>query len=250
MWVTVDQPMNSTTTAEKFTITPETTVGAIVAARPILARVFQRVGIDYCCGGKIALAEACVRQNLDPKTVVAMLDVAASLATAGQPEVDAAAMTLTQLADHIETTHHAYVKTELPRLLEMAERVAHKHTWKDARLPEVHETVLALTKEMFSHMQKEEQILFPMVRQLEAGTAGQFHCGSVANPIRQMELEHESAGAAVARLRELTDGFTPNDDACNTHRALLAGLAEFEGDLHQHVHKENNVLFPRAQALG
>ena len=108
---------------------------------------------------------------------------------------------------------------------------------------------MALTKEMFSHMQKEEQILFPMVRQLEAGVAGNFLCGSVANPIRQMELEHESAGAAVACLRELTDGFAPNDDACNTHRALLAGLAEFEGDLHQHVHKENNVLFPRAQAL-
>lgn len=242
--------MNTTSTADNFTITPNSTVGAIVAARPILARVFQSVGIDYCCGGKMPLSEACARQNLDPQTVVAMLKAAATLASTGQPEVDAAAMTLTQLADHIESTHHEYVKAELPRLLEMAERVARKHTWKDARLPEVHATVLALTSEMFSHMQKEEQILFPMVRQLEAGTVGNFHCGSISNPIHQMELEHESAGQAVARLRELTDGFTPDAEACNTHRGLLAGLAEFEADLHQHVHKENNVLFPRAQALG
>lgn len=242
--------MNTTTSAEKFTITPESTVGAIVAARPILARVFQRVGIDYCCGGKMPLAEACTRQKLDPQTVVAMLDAAATLAAEGQPEVAAAAMTLTELADHIETTHHEYVKAELPRLLEMAERVALKHKWKDARLPEVHATLLALTNEMFSHMQKEEEILFPIVRQLEAGTVGDFHCGSVANPIRQMELEHEAAGGAVARLRKLTDDFTPDAEACNTHRGLLAGLAEFEADLHQHVHKENNVLFPQAIAMG
>ena len=242
--------MNTTFTAEKLTITPTSSVGAIVAARPILARIFQRIGIDYCCGGKMPLAEACARQQLDPQTVVAMLDAATTLATAGQPEVDAAAMTLTQLADHIETTHHEYVKAELPRLLEMAERVALKHKWKDARLPEVHATLLALTNEMFNHMQKEEQILFPLVRQWEAGTVGDFHCGSVANPIRQMELEHEAAGGAVARLRKLTDNFTPDAEACNTHRGLLAGLEEFEADLHQHVHKENNVLFPRAQTLG
>ena len=89
-------------------------------------------------------------------------------------------------------------------------------------------------------------ILFPLVRQIEAGASDGFHCGSIANPIRVMEAEHESAGRATARLREHTDGFTPDAEACNTHRALLAGLAEFEADLHRHVHKENNVLFPRA----
>ena len=87
-------------------------------------------------------------------------------------------------------------------------------------------------------------------RQIEAGDLGTgSHCGSVANPIRQMEMEHEAAGALTARLRELTDGFTPNAESCNTHRAMLAGLAEFESDLHRHVHKENNILFPRALAL-
>jgi len=158
-------------------------------------------------------------------------------------------MGLGELADHIVSTHHAYLKQELPRLAEMADRVATKHGWRDDRLPELAGTVLDLAAEMMDHMRKEETILFPLVRQIEAGVTAGFHCGSVANPIRQMEAEHESAGNLTARLRLLTDGFTPAADACNTHRALLAGLAEFEADLHRHVHKENNILFPRTLAL-
>jgi len=237
--------MNTATTPA---FTPATTVGAIVAERPALARVFERLGIDYCCGGKQTLEAACARKNLDPHTVSLML-AASVTANDASPEVDAAGMTLSQLADHIEQTHHLYTKSELPRLVEMAGRVAGKHGWRDGRLAEVHQTVVALTEEMFSHMRKEELILFPMVRQIEAGAAdGSFHCGSIASPISVMEAEHESAGNAIARLRELTDGFTPDAESCNTHRALLAGLAEFEGDLHRHVHKENNILFPRALA--
>jgi regulator of cell morphogenesis and NO signaling len=226
---------------------PTATVGQIVAARPILARVFERLGIDFCCGGKQTLAAACEKKGLDAPTVIRLLEEAAS---GPAPDVlDPAGMTLTQLADHIEQTHHVYVKSELPRLVEMAGRVAGKHGWRDARLAEVHQTVVALAEEMFSHMRKEELILFPLVRQIDAGVeADSFHCGSIANPIGVMEAEHESAGGAVARLRELTDGFTPDAESCNTHRALLAGLAEFESDLHRHVHKENNILFPRSLA--
>jgi len=240
--------MSTTSTTNVPSFTPETTIGAIVAAQPILARVFAQLGLDYCCGGKQSLAIACAKNNLDANTVAAMLEAAAATATAGPLEIDAAAMTLSQLAHHIEQTHHVYVKSELPRLLEMAERVARKHGWRDARLPEVYQTVLALTEEMMSHMHKEEAVLFPIVRDIDAGAADGFHCGSIANPIRQMEAEHESAGNAVARLRELTNGFAPGLEDCNTHRALLAGLAEFESDLHRHVHKENNILFPRAIA--
>lgn len=234
----------STTTVPVFTA--ETTLGAIVAAQPALARVFERLGLDYCCGGRQTLAAACARTNLEVHTLVATLAGAAAAIGATPTEADPAGMTLTQLADHIEQTHHVYVKAELPRLAEMAERVARKHGWRDARLAEVLQTVMGLAEEMFSHMQKEEMILFPLVRQIEAGSGDGFHCGSIANPIRVMEAEHESAGRATARLRELTDGFTPDAEACNTHRALLAGLADFEADLHRHVHKENNILFPRA----
>ena len=224
------------------TLTPDSTLGEIVAARPAMARVFERLQLDYCCGGRQTLAQACARTGLDPQTLLAAL---AAAGEAPAPEVDAAGMTLTELADHIEQTHHVYVKSELPRLVEMAERVARKHAWRDARLTEVWQTVGALADEMLSHMQKEEGILFPFVRQIDAGTGDGFHCGSIANPIRQMEAEHESAGKATARLRELTNGFLPDTEACNTHRALLAGLLEFESDLHRHVHKENNILFPR-----
>ena len=226
-------------------ITPESTVGQIVAAEPRLSRLFERAGIDYCCGGKRTLAEACRLVGLEPVTFAVLLDAAVHL-PGGKPTVDAASMSLAALADHIETTHHAYVRAELPALVEKAERVAYKHGGRDPRLRAVAETVEGLAEEMFSHMAKEELVLFPLVRELERTGATSGHCGTIAHPIRQMEHEHDSAGSAVARLRELTDGFTPDAEACNTHRALLAGLAQFEADLHQHVHKENNILFPRA----
>jgi len=236
----------SPTTASSFT--PETTIGAIVAARPALARFFEQRQIDYCCGGRQTLAAACAARGLPLSTVIAQLEAIAAAPGAPADEIDAASLPLGELADHIEKTHHAYVREELPRLLEMAERVARKHGWRDARLAEVAATVHELAQEMFSHLAKEEKVLFPLVRQIGTGARNGFQGGSIANPIRQMEAEHEAAGAAVARLRGLTDGFTPDAEACNTHRALLAGLAGFEQDLHRHVHKENNLLFPGALA--
>ena len=227
---------------------PTSTVGEIVAAEPLLARVFEHLGIDHCCGGKRSLADACASKALDAITVAQLLSVTAAI-NPTRPAVDPAAMSLTALADHIEQTHHRYVRAELPDLIEKADRVAAKHAWRDERLDAVAATVRELAEEMFNHMAKEEQILFPIVRELEASGTHPHHCGSVANPIRQMEHEHDHAGSAVARLRALTDKFTPKPDDCNTHRALLAALARFEADLHEHVHKENNVLFPRAIAL-
>jgi regulator of cell morphogenesis and NO signaling len=232
-------------------IVPTTRVGDIVAAHPLLATMFERVGIDYCCGGKKTLADSCAAKGLDAATLAAALDAAVQLATTSVPAIDVAGLSLTALADHIERTHHAYLKEELPQLVEKAVTVAHKHGWRDPRLPAVAETTRALADEMFHHMAKEERILFPIIRSLEGekSNAAADQCGSITNPIRQMEAEHDSAGGAVARLRELTNGFAPDADACNTHRALLAGLARLESDLHQHVHTENNILFPRAIAF-
>jgi len=228
------------------TLNPESTVGELVAAQPRLARIFEKLGIDYCCGGKQTLAAVCARRGLNLVTTLALLESTGAALAAGPAEVDPAAMGQVELADHIEAVHHAYLKAELPRLVEMAERVALKHGWRDGRLEEVRMAVRDLAEEMLSHMQKEELILFPLVRQIAAGGSS----GGLAGPIAQMEAEHESAGSMTARLRLLTDGFTPGPDACNTHRALLAGLADFESDLHRHVHKENNILFPRALAGG
>jgi len=235
------------TTATLSTITPETRIGDLVAARPGLARLFEELRIDYCCGGKQSLAAASESRGFSVSTVITMLEAASAALSAVPVDVDAAGMTLTDLADHIERTHHAYLKDELPRLVEMADRVAYKHGSRDPRLREIATTVGELAQEMFGHMEKEERILFPLVRQIDAGRIGGF-AASIADPIRQMEAEHDDAGRATERLHRLTDGFIPDAEACNTHRALLHGLARFEADLHRHVHKENNVMFPRALA--
>jgi len=163
------------------------------------------------------------------------------------PQVNAETMPLGELADHIEQTHHVYLRSMLPQLDELTNKVTSVHGEKEPRLNEIRNAFLALCEELSSHLMKEEHILFPMVRELDAGdTAPEFHCGSLANPIRQMELEHNQAESALDSLRELTDNYSPPDWACDTYRAMLDALAHLDADLHQHIHKESNVLFPRA----
>jgi len=224
------------------------TVGAIVRDHPALSRLFEQAQVDYCCGGQKTLAEACTKRGIDPQAFLKELETFA--ATEPAPEVDLTALSLTELVEHIERLHHAYLHTELPRLEAMVTKVAKVHGNKEPRLAQVRDLFLALSAELATHMMKEEQVLFPMIRQLEASvTLPQFHCGSVANPIHRMEFEHDEAGTALAQLRQLTDDYTPPEWACNTYRALLDALAYFEQDMHQHVHKENNVLFPQAIVL-
>lgn len=228
-------------------INTQQTVGDIVTQAPGLSRVFESLGIDYCCGGKKTLTEACQQRGLDPREVLSKLQQGNRTSADSAALVDVSTMSLTELADHIEKTHHAYLHEELPRLAEMTQKVTTVHGEKDPRLQQVQETFRAMALELWRHMFKEEECLFPMIRRLEAGDrAASIHCGTIANPIRQMESEHDDAGSALERLRELTDGFAPPEWACKTYRALLAGLAFLERDMHSHVHKENSGLFPRA----
>jgi regulator of cell morphogenesis and NO signaling len=228
------------------TFSIQNTVGEVVAKSPALLRLFESARIDYCCGGKKTLAEVCAERNLDPQTFLATLDEAAAVID-GDTAIDASAMSLTELADHVERTHHAYLREEFPRLHMLTGRVAQVHGGDDPRLVEVRDTCLALAGEMANHMMKEENVLFPMIRQLDASDSlPAFHCGSLANPIRQMELEHHGAGDALEKLRTLTDEYAPPTWACNTYRAMLDALAHLERDMHVHVHKEDNVLYPRA----
>jgi regulator of cell morphogenesis and NO signaling len=225
------------------------TVGAMVARLPAMSRVFEQAGIDYCCGGKRTLDDVCREKGLDAESFLAELEESA-LAADGQPLVDAASMSLTELADHIEQSHHAYLRSELPRLDWITHKVASVHGEHDPRLHEIRKVFLAFTAELSSHMMKEEHVLFPMIRQLEASsTAPNFHCGSLANPMRQMESEHHDAGSALGQLSELSDGYTPPDWACNTYRAMLDALAHLQLDMHGHVHKEESILFPNALKL-
>jgi regulator of cell morphogenesis and NO signaling len=228
----------------------EQLVGEIVKSRPCLAEVFEKLSIEYCCGnGKKTLDAVCREKSLSPAHVASMLQDAAN-EIAGPTEADLQAMPLGALVDHIVSQHHDYLRGALPRLGGFLEKVAAAHGNRDFRLHEVRELFAAMAAELTNHMWKEEQVLFPLVKRLESSReAFAFHCGSIANPIRQMELEHDDATRSLDQMQALTDRFTPPDSACNTYRVLLDGLAYLRQDMQRHVYKENEVLFPRALEL-
>lgn len=223
------------------------TVGSLVTERPSRAEVFEKHGIDYCCGGRKPLAEACRERGLDEAAVIADLE-ASDGAHRDEAEPRFADMGLSELVDHIMETHHAYLRTALPRLAGLTEKVANAHGTRHPEVLELKSVYDNFHMVLNQHMAKEEAVLFPMLRQMAVGGGGASHCGSVANPIRVMMLEHDDAAADLERFRALTGGYTPPEDACNTFRVMLHAFEELEADLHRHVHLENNVLFPQAIA--
>ncbi|MFQ5498792.1 MAG: iron-sulfur cluster repair di-iron protein [Candidatus Zixiibacteriota bacterium] len=226
----------------------EVPIGQIVAEKLSRSRVFEQYGLDYCCGGHVSLNQACQEKGIDPKEVLSALSNS-DTETKESDSTDWQKASLTELADHIETTHHAYLKKELPRLNQLMEKVVAAHSERHPELPKVAATLNALTAELTQHLAKEEQVLFPIIRQMDSTGDTNFHCGEVAAPINVMEMEHNNAGNALASLRSLTDGYQPPEDGCTTYKALMAGLAELEFDIHQHILKESSILFPRAIAL-
>ncbi|MEO6992475.1 MAG: iron-sulfur cluster repair di-iron protein [Lacunisphaera sp.] len=228
-----------------MTNTIETTVGDLVRAAPVRSRIFEKMGIDFCCGGKKPLAEACRAKGLDPVTVLAMLE---ALGTGSDnAAVDPDQMSLSALCDHIEKAHHGYLREELPRLDFMTRKVAAVHGDGEPRLAHIREAFTTFAPAMIAHMKEEEEEIFPQIRQLELdGTPAKRE--ALRDLLGRLEREHDAAGASLARFRELSDGYAPPEWACNTFRAMYDGLDRLERDMHQHVHKENNVLFPRALA--
>lgn len=220
------------------------TVGELVAERPDRSRIFQEFGIDFCCRGGIALHEACAAKGIPLDDIVGKIEQESAAPDSGVP--NPATLPPVQLAEHIVSTHHAFLRAELPRLHAMAERVAKVHGGHTPSLLEVFNVFRSLEEELTSHLMKEETVLFPAIRQLAEGDDS---ISNLDGPIACMLHEHEDAGEALARLRTLTNNFTPPDEACNTWRVLYAGLADLESDLHRHIHLENAVLFPSAQSL-
>jgi regulator of cell morphogenesis and NO signaling len=236
------------------TLDLDRTLGDLVASHPGAAAVFERLGIDYCCHGQRSLHEAATAAGLDARAVFDEVRQAQQPAGPdGAPGQDLRHLSPTELADHIEATHHAYLHAELPRLVELTAKIAAVHGDRHPELHEVARTVVELHDDMEPHMAKEERILFPMIRTLDtgpdSGEAVPSHCGSVANPIARMMQEHELTGEILSRLRTLTDGFQVPADGCGSYTAAYEGLARVELDTHQHIHKENNLLFPAAMAL-
>jgi regulator of cell morphogenesis and NO signaling len=224
------------------------TVGQLVAERLGRSELFDRYGIDYCCGGSMSLKDACTAAGVDPEKILQELQ-AADADALDTEEIDCEAISMSDLVDHIMTTHHAYLREELPALAALLEKVENAHGQTHPEIHEYHQVFLSLRWELENHMAKEETILFPCIQQLEdAQTLPNFHCGTIQNPISAMEHEHNNAGQALKRIKELTNDFLPPEDVCATCRALLSRLERFEKDMFRHIHKENNVLFPRAAA--
>lgn len=234
-----------------MTVTTKT-VREIALENPAFPRVFEELGIDYCCGGRMPLDEACAKKNIEVGQVAALLEKAAQ-GPAPAAE-DWTGKPLAGLAAHIVDTHHAYVKRELPRLHELAAKVVNRHGATHAELPVIQQKLEQLGEELTQHLAKEEMILFPYIAGMEkahtTGCAKPNGCfGTVANPIAMMTQEHDDAGTLMAEMRQLSGDFTPPQGACPTFHAYYSGLDEFEKDLHQHIHLENNILFPRALEL-
>jgi regulator of cell morphogenesis and NO signaling len=224
-------------------------VGKIVASHPYLAKIFEKYQIDYCCRGNARLSAACQEQRVDLQSVLNEIEQGLAKPSANA-EADWNVALLNELADHIVQTHHRFLREELPRLTGLILKVRNAHGDKHGELKEVEQVFTAMRNELESHMVKEEQVLFPAVCAIELSPQPMsFPFGSVANPIRMMEHEHDDVGSALRKLRDLTSGYTPPKDACPTFRVMLESLATLERDLHLHIHKENNILFPRAQRL-
>jgi len=234
-----------------MTTLQEKTVADVVTENIKAAHVFKKYGIDFCCGGGVSIKKVCEKGKIDLETLEAEL---LSLDTIQDRATDYNSWKLDFLTDHIINVHHAYVEESSPMMLQYAQRVNHVHCHHYAELGEIETLVKQVVTELAAHMKKEELILFPFIKKLVktenvGGVVPAIHFGTVENPIKMMEAEHEEAGEIMRKIAALSNNYTPPESACNTYRAFYAKLDEFEQDLHQHVHLENNILFPKALNL-
>jgi len=221
---------------------------------PGATRVFEKLGIDYCCGGNKPLEAACGEVSLPIQQVIASLESAAvehrERNSAG-PIDDWQNAPLGDLVTHIQETHHKYVKGEIARLRPLLDKVCNVHGSKHPELLSLRSDFHALAQELTTHMMKEEMVLFPYIERMEESLlSGEpilpAPFGTVENPVAKMVHEHDSAGNLLRHMRQLSEGYDPPKGACTSYKALYWALSEFERDLHQHVYLENNILFPRA----
>lgn len=227
------------------------TIGELVSKDFRKAEVFKKFGLDFCCGGKKTLEKACLEKGLDVLEVQSELELAeAKPSTGSQNFLEREAGFL---ADYIVNTHHNYVNNAMPVIFEYTQKVAKVHGQRHPEAVEIADLVAEIINEMKDHMLKEERILFPYIKSLsdakKTGEAPEALFGTVENPVRMMEHEHDVVGVLIQKINELSSNYTPPADACTTYKLSFAKLKEFEEDLHQHIHLENNILFPAAIKL-
>jgi regulator of cell morphogenesis and NO signaling len=216
-------------------------IGDIVTADPSRARILERFGIDYCCGGREPLSEVCAWAGVDLDELLTALNAQPG------PPADWAGFDDAALVEHIVDTHHRFLWDEFPRLSATVDKVARVHGGNHEELTRVQSVFEQLRAGVEPHLRNEETALFPAIVALERATQPVVS-EELRAALHDNIVEHDDAGALLAELHELTDGYRVPDDACATYTAMLAGLAEIESDLHMHVHKENNVLYPRVLA--
>jgi len=235
-------------------VTTEKTVRELAQEKPGAARVFEKLGIDYCCGGKQTLEQACHSAGIPVNDVLGALEVADHSGQALAKDSDWQKEPLGDLMFHIRITHHKYTREAIARLGPLFEKVCSVHGERHPELFELRAIFQSLAQELTTHLLKEEMVLFPYVERMEESVLQKEPIlpapfGTLRNPVSMMEHEHDSAGNALRKLREISQGYTAPPDACVSSQTLYKALAEFEADLHQHIHLENNILLPRAIAL-
>ncbi len=236
-----------------MTLAATKTVGEIAAEMPCATRELEKLGIDYCCGGSRTLGEACSEANIPVDEVLARLARSAASAQ-NENGQDWQGRLLADLIAHITATHHVFVREDSPRIQALAAKVVGVHGKNHPELMQVQQVFNALAEELHVHLMKEEQMLFPYVSLMEESRlAGEpappAMFGTVVNPVRMMMQEHDGAGEALRALRTVTSDYTLPEDACISYRTFYQALQGFESDLQQHIHLENNILFPRAIAM-
>ncbi len=224
------------------------TIGEIVANDFRTASVFSKYRIDFCCKGNRTIQEACEKKSIDIQGLTQELK---EVVTNQQENIDFNSWPLDLLADYIEKTHHRYIREKSPSLFQFLNKVQKVHGERHPELYEVFELFSQSAEDLELHLQKEERIVFPFIRKMmEAKNSGQPmempHFGSIENPIAVMKDDHSAEGERFKKIAELTKGYNPPPEACNTYKVSFAMLDEFEQNLHKHIHLENNILFPKA----
>ena len=223
------------------------TLAQIVTNNHKAASIFEKHHLDFCCKGKRTLEQACSESDIKIEEVIEQLE---KVGETNGSKTNYNELSLAQLSEHIVSTHHNYVKNEMPALLGYLQKVASKHGDRHPEMNKVFQIFVAVKEEMEFHMQKEEMVLFPRIKdienQIQEGKKVVINSSYLQSPINMMEQEHDHAGSMLAEIRNLTNNYNPPADACTTYQLSFASLQAFELDLHHHVHLENNILFPKA----
>jgi regulator of cell morphogenesis and NO signaling len=228
-------------------VSKDSIIGQLVAEDYRFAAVFKKYGIDFCCNGNRTIDQACTQKKIESINVVSALTNVKSISVDSNTNFKDWPADL--LVDYIEKKHHRYVKEKLPLIDQFLHKVKSVHGERHPELIEIYDLFNESNKDLSAHMNKEEIILFPYIRQLSMNENQNQLMGNIISPIKMMMKEHDVEGGRFRKISELTDNYTPPLDACTTYKVAFSMLEEFENDLHQHIHLENNILFPKAIEL-